>query len=641
MEQVIVGLFTEVRRHKPSIIFIPNVDEWYAMLKDTIAFVTFKSILRSIAPTEPILLLATAETKKDTLTKADLVRELFGFSSKNCVEIEKPSKDNRREFFASTLNNLKLRPEQFPHPENRKKRVLDELPVAPTLSPKAPTKAEIKAQKKRDHQLLNALKVQLQPIMDQINRKYKKFRQPVIPQHQIDYLFVESDPNFVKPDVPQDQMRPFEIVKDKHGNDVLRDTITGKTYYNLETTTIEERLSNGFYTRPKDFLFDIKALAKDAKNAGDKERTLKANELLSNVEVDVASIENSAANIDWEGLFQRQLQRAKDAAEKNRKRKAMQSILERVQSDVGGGNDSDSQGPVTLGVEVPTTHTMTRFQVRSPLATEHAEGNPDQASLSNGTPQGSKTEDVQMSGVDLDTQDLSPVNSMPPPPKSQEQFSGMHMGLTQISQKSAVMSLPPGVSPSAVINDASTTKTSDPSTHRSSNFSTQQTNGHGAGDAASLPDTLPPGGQPGPSQSSSGRSWLHSQAHAMKRGTLTSNMESSPSNSDPSLHVKDTPNHSSILGSSAEEQGAASVGGSQPQPDITLEVQALVNNVVQSTSGCTVEQLEQVNRELMDTIWENRGEWSKALLCEMVKGVINKTISDIEQMQNIGPLSQL
>ena len=216
---------------------------------------------------------------------------------------------NRKEYFSSTLAYVKQKPADFPDPENRKKRVLEELPVAPQASAQAPTKAETKAIQKRDHQLLNGLKIQLQPIMDQINRKYKKFRQPVISQAQIDYLFAESDPNYVRPDVAEAQVRPFEIVKDKYGNDVLRDT-EGRCFYNLETTTIEERLSNGFYARPKDFLFDIKALARDAKNIGDKERTLKANELLSNVEVDVASIENSTAHIDWEALYRRQRERA-------------------------------------------------------------------------------------------------------------------------------------------------------------------------------------------------------------------------------------------------------------------------------------------------------------------------------------------
>jgi hypothetical protein len=511
---------------------------------------------------------------------------------------------------------------------------LEELPVVPPEVPKAPNKAENKALQKRDHQLLNGLKIQLQPIMDQINRKYKKFRQPVIPQSQIDYLFAEADPNFVTADVAQAQPRPFEIVKDKHGNDVLRHTETGKTYYNLETTTIEERLSNGFYARPKDFLFDIKALARDARNIGDKERTLKANELLSNVEVDVASIENSTAHIDWEALYRRQVQRAKDAAEKERKKKAMQSIVDRVQSDLGGagGNDSDSQGPVTLGEPVPGSRTMARFQVRSPLPNE----------LSNGTTSGG---DVQMSGIDDETQlEYDTPSGMGPPPKS--------AGTTQISQRSAVTSLPPGVSPSQVINEASTTKTSDPSTHRSSNWSTQLTNGNHADQRESgendndmdIPDTAP-----NPSQvTSSDQPWPHSQAQAL-RGNSDSQVESGSPTSPQSQSYSRTPASGSkshglgvkdILNEPQTSESRNS-GSSASQPlGIETGVEGFLDNMTEKTSGCTIEQLEQINRDIMDAIWRARSEWNRQRVLNDVARVFNTTIDDIEQLQGMGPLSQ-
>lgn len=550
------------------------------------------------------------------------------------------------EYFSTTLEYVKKKPAEFPDPENRKKRVLEELPVVPAAPPKPPTKAEGKALQKRDHQLLNGLKVQLQPIMDQINRKYKKFRQPVIPPSQIDYLFAESDPNYVRPDLAEGEVRPFEIVKDKHGNDVLRDTASGKCYYNLETTTVEERLSNGFYTRPKDFLFDIKSLAKDAKNIGDKERTLKANELLSNVEVDVASIENSTAHIDWEGLYTRQVERAKVIAEKERKRQALQSIVDRVQSDLGGGNDSDSQGPVTLGEPVPGSRTTARFMVRSPLSNGHETG--ESHPLSNGTSL-VKEGDVQMSGVDDETQPISDESQMGPPSKSQDPSA--RTGMTQISQKSAVISLPPGVSPSAVINEASTTKTSDPSTHRSSNWSTQLTNGNhevqpsGDDNDVDIPDTLVVPSQGG----SSDEPWPHSQAHALVRGNMASNLASSPSSSQSHVRQTSAKSHSmglnTLLNDPTPEEQHSSIGnnsGSSASQPLSVEgaVENFLIEVTDSTSGCTIEQLEQINRDLMDEIWRSRHEWNRMKVLGHVTRVFNDTIGDIEGMQDMDPSSQ-
>ena len=91
MEQVIVGLFTEVRRHKPSVIFIPNIDAWYTVLAGTMALITFQTMLRSIPPSDPVLLLATAECDKSNLSE-ELVRDFFGFSRKNRMEISRPER---------------------------------------------------------------------------------------------------------------------------------------------------------------------------------------------------------------------------------------------------------------------------------------------------------------------------------------------------------------------------------------------------------------------------------------------------------------------------------------------------------------------------------------------------------------------
>lgn len=91
MEQVIVGFFSEVRRHKPSVIYIPNIDAWYTTLAGTVAFITFQTMLKSISPTDPVLLLATAESDKGDLGN-ELFRSFFGFSTKNRMEIPRPER---------------------------------------------------------------------------------------------------------------------------------------------------------------------------------------------------------------------------------------------------------------------------------------------------------------------------------------------------------------------------------------------------------------------------------------------------------------------------------------------------------------------------------------------------------------------
>ncbi len=227
----------------------------------------------------------------------------------------------RREYFSTVVDHLNTSPNEFPEPANRKRRKLEVLMPAPPDPPKdvtVLTKAELKAQKKRDRFLLNCLKLRIQPIMDQIKIKFKKFRTGVIDENQIRYLY-EEDERLVNSDMsPEEQRehqyRPFEKGKDDHGSPGLKETATGKFYYNLEIVTIEKRLSNGYYKRPKDFLSDIKKLTKDAKAIGDQERLLKANELQANVEVDMNGIEVGEPGLitELEAVYAREMKREKE-----------------------------------------------------------------------------------------------------------------------------------------------------------------------------------------------------------------------------------------------------------------------------------------------------------------------------------------
>jgi hypothetical protein len=587
--------------------------------------------------------------------------------------------------------------------------------------------------------------MRLQPIMDQIHRKYRKFRQPVIPFSQITYLFDEADANFVRPDLVEGQNRPFEIAKDKEGTDGIRETATGKFFYNLETTTIEERLANGYYARPIDFYKDINRLYLDAKNIGDRDRTLKANELRTNVEVDVHDIEQTLTNqgIRFEEIYQRQLQRTKEAEEKARKRRALQPVVDLIQSDIPGDGDSDSQGPVGIGL--PLTRDMrnttaARFQpIMSPQSNGHADTT-DSHRLTNGTSVPSRLdgEDVHMSGLDDETQPLSgprpdlasPVHQWPHlAPRPALGDSTRATAGTQLSQRSALTSMPAGVPPSAVVNDASTTKTSELSTNRGSGHwstqrtDTQRTNGtaHNADETSLLVDTqrltqdmgLPHSGHSLSQQSSSsGREWAHSQAAGMAAGILQprpgigpppsigsasvriaeeDNIPPSSSQRSPrkpsaaslgNILNEDSSNHHTPAGSGSSGPGAhtpssgASAGrgsnhsaprgsGGSAGPaalpgSVRASIAAGSNNLRQSgdstassqqpiidegrvheflqtladrTSGCSVEQLEQIYRELMDEIWKSRHEWNRMTVLNTLMSVFNDTIGDIELVQ--------
>ncbi|PMD36570.1 AAA-domain-containing protein [Hyaloscypha variabilis F] len=669
-EAAIVQMFAEVKRHKPSVIYIPGIETWYHTLSPAV-ITTFLGLLRAIPPTDPVLVLGITDSPTDKVSP-EMLRDLFGFSKNNRLMIERPSKQHRQEFFSTIIEYVKKAPKDFPEPMNRKKRKLDVLEVAPPPPPKPPTKEEIKAQKKRDHQLLNMLKVSIQPIMDQIQRKYKKFRTPVIPQSQIQYLFDEKDPNFVRPDIPQ--FRPFEVDTDKDGVTGLRETASGKFFYNLETTTIEERLSNGFYARPKDFVADIRSLAKDSKHIGDKERTLKANELLANVEVDLGAIEANPIYADCENVYQRQLQRSREREEKAKKRAAEEAVFDSVvRSDLPEGdlNSINSQqvssGPLTLGEPIPGRLQTSLANPFAPLRASSGLSNGYSADIEhnhshNGNSVPSRSgDDIQMGGTDeSESQGMQP----PQHPSNASGPSNLsNIGTTkpntQISQISAFQEISHDTSPRDLLNDASTTtsgkKTSD-------GWSTQATNGISHQNSSSpierpaydsdLPDT-----QRNTQTDTSSEEWAHSQAHGLARGTLRQSYPSqtSSSGSQPSQNpavpsfsapprmpapISRPAGLANLLNDSPVEPASSQASS---QKDLIVDdffVDDLLKRLVEGSSGCSIEQLEQINRELMETLWKLRGEYNRNQVANSLASVFNETITDIEEMQRVLQASQ-
>jgi hypothetical protein len=79
-----------VKRHKPSVIYLPGIDTWYHTLSEAV-ITTFLGLLRAIPPTDPVLVLGIADTDPEHVNR-DMLRDFFGFSKKNRFEIKRPSK---------------------------------------------------------------------------------------------------------------------------------------------------------------------------------------------------------------------------------------------------------------------------------------------------------------------------------------------------------------------------------------------------------------------------------------------------------------------------------------------------------------------------------------------------------------------
>lgn len=616
-EAAVVQLFEEVKRHKPSVIYIPNINIWYETLPEP-AKRTFVGLLRSLPPTDPVLLLGIMEEESGLEEPADspMLRELFGYSSRNRYVLSQPSNEARHEFFGAIIKLLRKPPTEYPD-DNRKKRKLAILPVAPPPEPpKGPTKAELKAQKKRDHQTLNALKLHIQPVMDQMKKTYRKFRGPIIDEVTIGYLFDEQNPQVLTTDLTEEQkqhqqlFRPFEIDKDDKGVAGLREVATGKFYYNLDITTIEKRLSNGYYKRHKDFTADVKRVAKDARTSGDPDRVIKANEMLANVEVDMAGIEirDPALSAECDAVYEREQQRAQTMREADGRNDDVPRILPNVPPPQMSATTTENSGPVVLGMEVPG---------RDPFPiTPHRPG-PHSAhwSTTNGSHPSNQTNG---SGAQAHPHEDSEMLDNQAGSAHQSQHQQYTQSQHRYSQISAHTHIAHGSQLDQYQNDASTTTSGQKTSDRSSGpFSvhTQSTNG------------IPPGEHPDFTMMGPGQ---HGSQIPDTQDPSAASQPSQPSQSSPQPMAPPRQNtRPSSINALLNEPPI-------PQQQLLLDETALRrlhDEFVSKTSGLSLEQMEQVNASIMDVIWKQRGDWNRNRVWVAVQTVFNDTVTDIENCQ--------
>ncbi len=87
LETAIVQMFVEAKRHQPSVLYIPSILDWAAIMPDT-AKITFSALLDSLTPTEPVLVLALLEGKVEDIPPQ--IRQWFGVASENLYQLPWP-----------------------------------------------------------------------------------------------------------------------------------------------------------------------------------------------------------------------------------------------------------------------------------------------------------------------------------------------------------------------------------------------------------------------------------------------------------------------------------------------------------------------------------------------------------------------
>ncbi|EKM49451.1 uncharacterized protein PHACADRAFT_201713 [Phanerochaete carnosa HHB-10118-sp] len=99
---------------------------------------------------------------------------LLGWAKHDRVALAKPSVERRVESFEKLVKDVLRLPNHFLDGMKRKKRMLEELPVAPPLKLRQPTAAELAMQQEAD-QRTQTLECRLDPILTEPKRKSERF----------------------------------------------------------------------------------------------------------------------------------------------------------------------------------------------------------------------------------------------------------------------------------------------------------------------------------------------------------------------------------------------------------------------------------------------------------------------------------
>lgn len=288
-ELCIVQTFIEARRHQPSIIFIPNIDTWFDVMPHS-AKAVLSGLLRNLRSNEKILVLGISERTYDELDTE--IKLILGFLGElNIATLSNPTLEARKKFFVAIEKAMMMKPYEFLNDlHNRPKRKLKKLPVKPQgKNDTESSRRALKQQEYEDKKLKNILKIKLAVLMDLFKNRYKRFKKPIIDDSFLHHLF--------EPSVLENPLVPYEVAyivaKDPEHHNMIQELATGKYFFNMDLDTIEERIWNGYYSEAKQFLKDVKMIVRDSITSGDRERILKANEMLTNAHFGIDDFNNA------------------------------------------------------------------------------------------------------------------------------------------------------------------------------------------------------------------------------------------------------------------------------------------------------------------------------------------------------------
>ncbi|KAL5530834.1 YTA7 [Sanghuangporus sanghuang] len=347
VEAGIIQLFVEAKRHQPSVIYIPSLKSWCAAISET-ARTTVKAMLDTLSPSDPILLLAVVDGSFASLPRD--VKAWFGMNRDNRIVFTYPDPEKRRKFFDELLDDIRRPPNQFPDGTRRKKRVLEELPIAPPLEPRQPTAAELAVQEENDQKILTLLKFRLGPILAELKRKHKRFTKPAKDEYNL-YPDQTWDP-FLGSMYQSQPPQPNGIISidghDTHDSSHINGAHEARQepqIFEVDLESMNVDLYKGKFLTPAMFLDEVGKIVHNAEVRAyeDRDRLHKAQAMYTAAEVSIQEFD-PAFRLECERMAGRELKRREQRRLEKEKRKSRAGSRERDGEGSVNGHGNGSGG---------------------------------------------------------------------------------------------------------------------------------------------------------------------------------------------------------------------------------------------------------------------------------------------------------
>ncbi|OXB58459.1 hypothetical protein ASZ78_016321 [Callipepla squamata] len=197
-EESCAQIFREARRTVPSIVYMPQIGDWWEAVSETVR-ATFLTLLQDIPSFSPIFLLSTSESMYSELPEE--VKCIFRIQYEEVFYIQKPTEEDRLRFFKGLILDEAAMP-----PPRRKQagkltyssalRAMEVLPLALPSPARELSEAEKQRMEDQEENTLRELRLFLRDVTKRLatDKRFNIFSKPVDIEEVSDYLEVIKEP---------------------------------------------------------------------------------------------------------------------------------------------------------------------------------------------------------------------------------------------------------------------------------------------------------------------------------------------------------------------------------------------------------------------------------------------------------------